>query len=375
MNRNVSVLHYRNVRINANLDESIEKKPEPPHFEDFAQYKSFLVDGLKAFTSNAASPERQILYEPLTTVSSGYDSAACAALSLEVGCQDAVTVTSARQTGADGASKDDRGTAVAEALGLTVREFDRDGYREVEGHPEAEFVACGDLGQDLPMVAMESAFSQRYVLSGEHGDTMWSRQWDTSKDKKGSRDIVRPSCTGCSLIEYRLRVGFIHLPLPAVGAQSLSDLKRICNSPEMEPWTLHNAYDRPVARRFVEERGVDRSLFGQDKKAITVLLNQDEMLRSLMKDDSYRSFLEFYQARAGERNARQQRHYDRMFAIYRIYLRLFWRINKALSRRGIPLSIPCPIPARYRQPPGAPSFLFHWGIDEIMERYAGSRGL
>ena len=367
--RSVTVVHFRNVRVRPDLSYDVLRKPPSPEFPDFAAYQDYLLQGLATFRDNAASPDRERGFLPITTVSSGYDSAACAALSVEIGCRDAVTIKSSRPEGG-GEALDDSGTPVADALGLVTREFERGSYRALDTLPEAEFVACGDLGQDLPMVAMEDAFAGRFVLTGEHGDTMWSRQWDHRKDTVGVRDIYRPSCTGCSLIEYRLRVGFFHLPLPCVGAESLPDLKRICATEEMAPWTLGNDYDRPIARRFVEERGVARELFGQDKKAVTVLLNTDEALPQLMTEASYASFRRFHAEHAGSRGVLVQGVYQTMYRLYRLWKRSFGRVNRVLSRRGIPWLVPCPIPNRFHHSPGGPSFLFHWGVEHTIDRYA-----
>lgn len=367
--RSVSVLHFRNARVDSRLDVTVLPKPDAPRFRDFAEYNAFLVQGLRRFAENARAPERRVRFTPLTTISSGYDSAACSALSVEIGCKEAATFRSARSEGSAEAELDDSGAEVGRLMGLETREFERDAYRSLGSLPEAEFVACGDLGQDLLMAAMEEVLPGRFVLTGEHGDTMWSRQWDLQKDRKGARDIVRPSCTGCSLFEFRLRVGFIHVPLPCVAATSLPDLKRISQSPEMEPWTLHTGYDRPIARRLVEERGVPRELFGQHKKAVTVILNRGPDLRELMGSDSYASFEAFRREHAPERSRAKQALYEIMFGFYQLYRLAFRRVNRVLSQLGVPWGIPCPIPFRFRHPPGEPSFLFHWGVAQIRGRY------
>ena len=48
-------------------------------------------------------------------------------------------------------------------------------------------------------------------------------------------------------------------------------IHRIANSPEMDPWRINPGYDRPIARRIAEERGVPRSMFGQVKMGSVVL--------------------------------------------------------------------------------------------------------
>ncbi|MBW2176817.1 MAG: hypothetical protein JRH03_07695, partial [Deltaproteobacteria bacterium] len=44
-------------------------------------------------------------------------------------------------------------------------------------------------------------------------------------------------------------------------------------SSEMEPWRLHNSYDRPIPRRIAEEAGVERHLFGIEKKFVATKYN------------------------------------------------------------------------------------------------------
>jgi len=40
--------------------------------------------------------------------------------------------------------------------------------------------------------------------------------------------------------------------------------------PEMAPWRLNSAYDRPIPRRILEEASVPRELFGMRKEVTTV---------------------------------------------------------------------------------------------------------
>ena len=68
--------------------------------------------------------------------------------------------------------------------------------------------------------------------------------------------------------EFRLRVGFVHLPVPTIGALMTPELRRISRSQAMKPWVVSPNYDRPIPRRMAEEAGVPREWFGQNKKAV-----------------------------------------------------------------------------------------------------------
>ena len=67
------------------------------------------------------------------------------------------------------------------------------------------------------------------------------------------------------MAELRLVVGFVHLPLPFMGARRKADIVKITESSEMDPWRLETDYDRPIARRIAEEAGVPRHLFGRSR--------------------------------------------------------------------------------------------------------------
>jgi len=77
------------------------------------------------------------------------------------------------------------------------------------------------------------------------------------------------------MIEMRLRTNFVHLPPAYFGAGRADRLLAISKSEEMAPWTLWNEYDRPIARRMIEEAGVPRELFGQTKKMVTSTVGID----------------------------------------------------------------------------------------------------
>ena len=77
------------------------------------------------------------------------------------------------------------------------------------------------------------------------------------------------SCHGLS--EARLHIGYVHAPIPFIGARSRKSIFDLTNSEAMRPWSIGGRYDRPVARRLAEDAGVPRHLFGQKKLATVVL--------------------------------------------------------------------------------------------------------
>jgi hypothetical protein len=75
------------------------------------------------------------------------------------------------------------------------------------------------------------------------------------------------------MAELRLVIGFIHLPLPYIGARRKEDIVKITESPDMDPWRLGNTYDRPIPRRIAEEAGISRHAFGHFKMGSVVIFS------------------------------------------------------------------------------------------------------
>lgn len=374
--KSLRVFHYRNLWIDQDLGLEVRYKAAPPDFEDFHDYRTFLVKTLNTLRSNAEDPRRKKPYRFLATVSTGYDSPCCAALSAEAGCREGVSFRTARPESVPSGHTEDSGLAIGKILGLDVREFDRDAYMKKPGWPEAEFVACGDQGQDLAMTAFEEAFEQRMVVTGVHGDIVWGveptypeTQWWLGAPAK---DIVRHDPGLCSLVEFRMRTGFIHVPLPFVGGLSYPSILEISRGEEMRPWRLGNRYDRPIPRRILEEKGVPRAAFGQDKKATTVLLNRDATILNRMNPASAQSFEDYYRRHSPERRASRQKIALVMNRLYRTQAGILSRVNAALRKARIPIAIQGPISERYSQSPGRPSWLVHWALEAIRDRYAGA---
>src|SRR5690606_2497594 len=139
---------------NPDLSLTTIAPPEPPSFVSYGHYVDYLLETLTMLRDNAADPHRHVTYEPLTTISSGYDSPACAVLAQRIGCRRAVTFGAARQAfEARLRSTDDSGAAIAALLGLPVAAYSREAYLASAERPEAPFIATGNGGDDVVLSA------------------------------------------------------------------------------------------------------------------------------------------------------------------------------------------------------------------------------
>jgi len=257
---------YDNVELTLDGNYRVLPKPAPPPFACYEGYVGYLEEQLRKAFATAARKGRAFVYSPLATCSSGYDSAAGAAIAHRLGCGEAVTVRTAR--GGDL----DSGRPVGEALGLQVHEVARPETVEGTFAQVAEFLATGMGGEDYCYLGFEPFLEGRVLLTGFHGDKIWEM------GVRPNAVLSRGDISGSSLQEFRLRRNFLHVPIPLIGASRHTDIAAISRSPEMAPYQLRNGYDRPIPRRLLEESGVARALFGQRKKAASMLLFKDPHL-------------------------------------------------------------------------------------------------
>ena len=118
------------------------------------------------------------------------------------------------------------------------------------------------------------------LLTGHHGDGLWDPV------EPASDCIERKGFSGMGLHEFRLRTDFVTVPVVFIGALRHRDIRAISGSEEMQPFSIGGDYDRPMARRIVEEAGVPRALFGQKKKAVNVnLFHAERMMSDRSRND------------------------------------------------------------------------------------------
>lgn len=247
----------------------VRPKPVPAssHVATYRSYIAYLENVLRLVASNAAAAGRSQPYRLLATLSSGYDSPACATLAREAGSE-AITFLRAR-----GDVPDD-GIEIGKHLGLRVFAVDRPTRIEGPGLDETEFLATGMQAEDIVYSAMSEYLGHRVLVTGFHGDGIWGLH------SKPNPAIRRPDMAGTSLGEFRLRRDFVHLPLPFCAAQRHAEIARISHSEEMKAFSIGGDYDRPIPRRIMEEAGVPRELIGTGKKAVSLLCFIDKSLMS-----------------------------------------------------------------------------------------------
>lgn len=201
---------------------------DPP--ADYTDYAAFLEGTLKRIIRNAGHPTRNQTFRPVTTISQGYDSTAVSVLASRAGCSEAVTF---RKSLSAVGYVEDRGAAIAAYLGLQTADYERLDFKKLPGLPDAEFYLNPFL-TDRAMAVMEDHLVGALLMTGRPGENIWSM--DVQSMLPLLQEPTAVLMSGATLVEFRLRVGFVHLPVPYCGALHCSSIRRITLSPEMKPW-------------------------------------------------------------------------------------------------------------------------------------------
>jgi hypothetical protein len=238
-------------------------RPAAAGFDDFTQYRARLATVVERTVANATDAGRRHPFSPLPMISAGYDSSVVAVLAAEAGVHHAVSLRR-NLGGEDSAARDDP-QAVADALGLMLTTVDRGGWRSRTDVPEAWVAASGLPLYDVALLDAEPHLPQTMMMAGFGGDAMWSTQlphppWDLA---------TSGYLFGRGLSEHRLSLGYTIFAPPLIDATAVPSVARITSAPEMAPWTLGIAYDRPIARRIIESAGVPRGAFGVRKLGVS----------------------------------------------------------------------------------------------------------
>ncbi len=244
-----------------------EKPHSERYFTSYETYLNFVQDSLSKIGSNLSCHSRSFKLSPIGNVSSGYDSAASSALARSAGLKEVITFSTAR------GEIDDDGSDIAGYLGLDVKIFDRLSWPK-KALVEVPFLAADGEGGELLYTAVGDTLKSRVMFTGNHGDKMWDDQGRYGV----TPDILGGGQSGLSIAEYRLLIGLIHVPVPYIGIRHIYEVNVISNRDEMKPWSIGGDYNRPICRRILEEAGVPRHLFGQEKKATATLFRRGDVL-------------------------------------------------------------------------------------------------
>ncbi|MDE7268914.1 MAG: hypothetical protein K2N81_00390 [Acetatifactor sp.] len=349
----LSCYYYCNLFISPQGDITAEEKQRLHPVHSYEDYMTALLSDMRKLRDNAKDAARRNRYGLVTTVSSGYDAAACSAIAKRIGCETALTFDRPQKYA------EDCGDKVAERLGYRhIIKEDANAYLSREDLVEAEHVCSGELGTSIIFSAFEQAFRDNLVFYGERGDKLWNKNWPTPNDRFVFEGEMY---AGISMCEARLRIGFVLVPMPLYKAAVWTSIHALSNAPEMAAWSVGGRYDRPIPRRMVEEAGVERELFGQKKKGAGFNYHYDTLkrLKSRMSEASYDSFVRYY------RTHRRQGQTARL-------LRYYWKsapdyLNYLFRKLGIKKRIA--VHDRQFDNPGAPSYLINWGMEILTQRY------
>jgi len=339
---------FSNLVVDRDLQVRQERKPPAPRFAAFADYREYLKSTLERITLNANDSSRSFVYRLLTTVSRGYDSPACAVLAKECGCERAMTVSDSSW-----GNPIDSGREIGELLFDEVIERKRQAYFHNAGMPEAEFAAAGDAG-DVQFSGFEDVLAGCILTTGF--PNAWDPQWDMGPD------IRRHDASGSSLGEFRLRVGFIHVPVPFIGCENHSDISVIGRSAELDPWRVGGLYDRPIARRIAEIGGIPRHMFGQRKSAAATWWTLQP------KSESKENYEKFRSAHRRPEDKTTELVHSLLYWLSRRWLYFGWLFARVLGKLGIHVQIPQVVPLRFTEP-AVEAQLVQWGISIVRQRY------
>lgn len=378
LGRDVAIYYGERVRADESLSLRTEPYPEGTHFHNYQDYIDAVDTLVTRLHDNATAPERKVRYEPISTLSSGYDSPACTVFAKKIGCQKAITIVDAREdyNPYNLAPKDpsDHGTEIARHLQVEISAFRRNTYLSREDYPEAEFLATGNGGDDVVLSVAEKDLPGTMLFTGFLGDTLWGLSPMRAED---SRDYIYRFPAGSTLSEFRLRTGFVHVPIPLLTYARQADLVRIARSEEMAPWRIGGQYDRPIPRRLVESCGVPRAIYAQEKKAVSqpfwLPLDRGAM-QAMMSPASYDSLLGYAGSATIKSGYTLSTKLKTLFAplIAPSATRHFNWYNRSLQKT-LGFRLLPDFRADQFQPSvlySAPAGLkFHWAVDRISNRY------
>ncbi|MEX2129195.1 MAG: hypothetical protein WD871_13265 [Xanthobacteraceae bacterium] len=354
---------FSQFEVSADLTMRERRWPLAPRFSNFAEYRSFLVQQTAAVFSNASDPSRKVRYQPIAAVSAGYDAPASAVIARDTGCTDAYTF---RQSMVSKGEPDDSGEAIARELGLSVAAFDTFAYRGRTDLPEVTFASAGFGGGRVHHAGHEEVFRKRIVVGGGGGDRIWQREF-----RLPGPHHLPMYLGGYSATKFFLELPALMLAVPAIGITSFEDIGRISRSSEMRPWSVGGWYDRPMARRLLEEAGVARGNFARGK--LRIALGYEFPIRKVPALNEYlspRSLADFERWFSKARPMASPGVALHNFAEATLG-RIVW--SKKLTRGLRKIGVRWPSgkgPLRHlRSPIRKNAFVFQWAVEKEIARY------
>jgi hypothetical protein len=333
------ILYFSNLCFDGRDLEAIEKPDVMPPIKTFTDYYAFLTDTAGRLKANLSSPDRRNRIVPLVGVSSGYDSAATAVIARHAGCTRAVTIANSTSFWRGS----DSGAEIARRLGLRCR-----AYTNSPAHYRDELTVWAAAGRSggLNMTVFDYPEPLCLLFTGNFGDKIWDRAYHDLSNPTGDFDAF--------LGEFRLAQGMFHCVVPWWGIRHAQEIHATGLREDMKPWTLNTDYDRPIARRLVEEAGVPRAAFGVRKRNTSVNApfawpyspESQASLRRYLRERGRRAL-----SPSVVRLARRVAHLEFLF---------YWNVQLKFG-----------LVKRFRPwySPGARSLLFRWANSELKSQY------
>lgn len=276
------------VLVDACLDITEERQQYRFPMGRFEEYKASVLGVIERMVDNGKSTDRKHSYSLVTTISRGYDASATSALVKEVGCDTTLSLIAPAKY-----LKDD-GRELARTMGYkNILTGDGNEFMTCENYEEAMYLCSGSSGVAFHCFKKNTA--GKIVFEGERGDSMWERLNPNVNDNLDfSHGNGLAQCAAGN--EQYLHNNTIKIDVPLIGGSQWTDVAKISRSEEMKPWVVRERYDRPIARRIVEETGVAREEFGRAKMGAGVALRFETLksLRRKMSEKSHTDLLNWY---------------------------------------------------------------------------------
>ena len=322
-------------------------------FNNYNEYFNFLHGVLQRIKDNATDGKRKFSYGMISTISQGYDATAVSALAADLGCKEVITLRT---------PANDNGKSIALKLGYTkVHEIERDAFEKNEILLEAEAAASGQVG-GMIFEAYENYCSGKLIFMGTRGDSIWE------KSRIGVNEELAFPYNGyaqasLSPTEHLFRINSIIIHVPLIGAVKWPEIAQISNSDEMKPWSVGGVYDRPIARRLVEEKGVLRKEFGTIKlgAGVSFHFNTLTSLKRKMSPTSYKSLIA-YKAQNKSNSIKSL-----LFKVSFILSEFPVFFNYLMSKYKIRFFIDERMCGHKSSPVG--NLMILWGVNEMTKRY------
>jgi hypothetical protein len=361
--RTVTLNYWDNVYVRPDLSLEKVARPRPRPFRNFQAFSDHLHSTLQAVFDNAGHPQRRYSFRPISTISQGYDSAAIAAVARAAGCREAITYVG-KPEGPQQLT--DSGEAVGAQLGMRVSAYDRAESSRIPASKIAEFCATPSRGTGFMLSMAETQLEGSILCIGRTADAFWSLD-----ERFNTADLVSApvrSTTSTSYLEYRLRVGYLSFGVPFIGAVHRPALQAIAESDEMKSWSIGGGYDRPIQRRILEQAGVSRESFGQQKMASLHIRDYERQGGRLPEFEAFFAELDVPAWARNNRKPLSEFRFLPLDLLYGLSSRLPDK-RKRVYKWLLPLTLRSDRWAWSSSRLSKLYYLFHWGFEEIKDRY------